>query len=96
MLASRQQKEQELKPVLVLVTDGRANTAAAGGDGMADALQIAEKINIAGVHSVVIDTESDFVKLGLARIVAGKMGSTYYSLRELAEHNIMNIVKKMT
>ncbi|CQR74462.1 Magnesium-chelatase 38 kDa subunit [Sporomusa ovata DSM 2662] len=96
VLASHRQKEQEMKSVLVLVTDGRANTAAAGGDGMADALKIASKINMAGVHSVVIDTENDFVKLGLARTVAREMGSTYYSLRDLSENNIMHIVKNLS
>lgn len=96
VLATRQLKDQEMKSVLVLVTDGRANTAVAGGDGMADALKVAEKINQAGVHSVVIDTERDFVKLGLARAVAREMGSTYYSLQELSEQNIMHIVKNLS
>lgn len=96
VLASRRQKDREMKPVLVLVTDGRANTTATGGDGMADALKIAGKIHKTGVHSVVIDTESDFVKLGLARTVAREMGSAYYSLRELSEHNIMHIVKNLS
>jgi magnesium chelatase subunit D len=96
VLVSRQKKEQEMQPVLVLVTDGRANTAAAsGGDSIAEALYIAGKIKMAGVHSVVIDTESDFVKLGLARLVAREMGSTYYSLGELSEKNIMHIVKNL-
>lgn len=96
VLASRQQKDQEMKPVLVLVTDGRANTADTGGDGMAEALRAAGKINQAGVHSVVIDTEKEFVKLGLARDVAKAMGSTYYSLQELSEQNIMHIVKNLS
>lgn len=96
MLASRQQKEQEMKPILVLVTDGRANSASAtGGDGMAEALKTAEKIRMTGVHSVVIDTENDFVKLGLARVVAREMGAAYYSLRDLSEHNIMHIIKNL-
>ncbi len=96
VLASRRQKDREMKPVLVLVTDGRANTTTTGGDGMADALKVAGKIHKTGVHSVVIDTESDFVKLGLARTVAREMGSVYYSLRELSEHNIMHIVKNLS
>ncbi|WP_371378598.1 VWA domain-containing protein [Sporomusa aerivorans] len=95
VLACRQQKDQHMKPVLVLVTDGRAN-AAAGGDGMEEALKAACKINKAGVNSVVIDTEQDFVKLGLARAVAREMGSTYYSLQELSERNIMHIVKNLS
>ncbi|WP_371366901.1 hypothetical protein SRRS_10760 [Sporomusa rhizae] len=97
VLASRRQKDQEMKPVLVLVTDGRVNTAATtGGDGMEEALKVAGKINKAGVHSVVIDTERDFVKLGLARVVAREMGSTYYRLQDLSEQNIMHIVRTLS
>ncbi len=95
VLACRQQKDQHMKPVLVLVTDGRANTGA-GGDGLAAALKVAGKINLAGIHSVVIDTEQDFVKLGLARTVAREMGSAYYSLQELSERNIMHIVANLS
>ncbi|SDE11075.1 VWA domain-containing protein [Sporomusa acidovorans] len=97
VLASRRQKDREMKPVLVLVTDGRANAAVTGGGGgMDEALKAAEKINRVGVQSVVIDTERDFVKLGLARNVARKMGSAYYSLQELSEQNIMYIVKNLS
>ncbi len=97
VLASRWQKDQEMKPVLVLVTDGRVNTAATtGGDGMEEALKVAGKINQAGVHSVVIDTERDFVKLGLARVVAREMGSAYYRLQDLSEQNIMHIVRTLS
>lgn len=63
---------------------------------MEEALKAAGKINKAGIHSVVIDTEQDFVKLGLARAVAREMGSTYYSLQALSERNIMHIVKNLS
>lgn len=95
VLACRQQKDQHMKPVLVLVTDGRANTGA-GDNGLAEALKVAGKINLAGIHSVVIDTEQDFVRLGLARTVAREMGSAYYSLQELSERNIMHIVANLS
>lgn len=97
VLASHRQKDQEMKPVLVLVTDGRVNTAATtDGDGLEEALKVAGKINKAGVHSVVIDTERDFVKLGLARVVATEMGSAYYRLQDLSEQNIMHIVRTLS
>ncbi len=95
VLAARRKKEQDMQPVLVLVTDGRANTAAAGGNGVDEALAAAARIKEAGIHSVVIDTESDFVKLGLARTVARQMGASYYSLGELSDKNIMHIVRNL-
>ena len=95
VLAARRKKEQDMRPVLVLVTDGRANTAAAGGNSVDEALAMAARIREAGIHSVVIDTESDFIKLGLARTVARKMGASYYSLGELSDKNIMHIVRNL-
>jgi magnesium chelatase subunit D len=96
VLQSMQRKEREMKPIMVLVTDGRANSGGAGnGDAIAEALQAAAKIKMAGIHSVVIDTENDFIKLAVAQSVARAMGSTYYSLQELSDKNIINIVKNM-
>ncbi|CAA7603225.1 von Willebrand factor type A domain protein [Acididesulfobacillus acetoxydans] len=89
-------KEKELEPVLFLVTDGRANSTRTGnGDAVADALKIAGKIRTEGFYSVVIDTESNFVKLGIAQAVAHTMGSAYYSLQEISDEKIVRIVKNM-
>ncbi|WP_425060023.1 hypothetical protein SCACP_06690 [Sporomusa carbonis] len=56
---------------------------------------VTAKIRTAGIDSVVIDTEADFVKLGLAQAVARKLGSAYYSLKELSDKNIIHIVKNL-
>ena len=70
--------DSELEPILVLVTDGRANaTEADGGDPVASALKMAERVGKAKITSVVIDTESDFIKLGLAKRIAAAMGANY-------------------
>jgi len=96
VLQSMQKKEKEMQPILVLVTDGRANrSVTGGGDAIADALKAAGKIGMAGIQSVVIDTETDFVKLGVARSVAREMGSSYYSLQALSEQTILHIVKNL-
>lgn len=96
VLQSMQKKERELQPVLVLVTDGRANSGTSGsGDAIADALKTAGKIRTAGFQSVVIDTETNFVKLGVAQAVAHEMGSVYYSLQEISDQQIVRIVKNL-
>lgn len=88
--------DSELEPILVLVTDGRANaTEADGGDPMASALKIAERIGKAKITSVVIDTESDFIKLGLAKRVAAAMGANYYTLQRLTKDSIIRIVRNL-
>jgi magnesium chelatase subunit D len=88
------QKDKAVQSVLMLVTDGRANIGLDGGDdGVADALRIAGKIGESGVTCVVIDTETDFIKLGVARDIAARMGAAYYTLQELSDHTILRIAK---
>lgn len=88
--------DSELEPILVLVTDGRANaTEANGGDPVASALKMAERIGKAKITSVVIDTESDFIKLGLAKRVAAAMGANYYTLQRLSKDSIISIVRNL-
>ena len=100
----RQQTEQAvfaealktLEPILIVVTDGRANAVHEGEkDPVAAAIGIAEKIAKAKITSVVIDTESDFIKLGLAKKVAAAMQANYYTLQKLSKENIIHIVRNL-
>ncbi|HWQ60675.1 MAG TPA: magnesium chelatase, partial [Negativicutes bacterium] len=96
VLNTMRKREKQMQPVLVLVTDGRANSGVAeGGDAVADALKAAGKIGMAAIPAVVIDTESDFVRLGVASVVARRMGAACYRLGELSDNNIIRIVKEM-
>lgn len=95
-LSMMNKHDSELEPILVLVTDGRANAAEAnGGDPVASAIKIAERIGKAKITSVVIDTESDFIKLGLAKRVAAAMGANYYTLQRLTKDSIIRIVRNL-
>ena len=95
-LSMMNKHDSELEPILVLVTDGRANAAEAnGGDPVASAIKIAERIGKAKITSVVIDTESDFIKLGLAKRVAAAMGANYYTLQRLSKDSIIRIVRNL-
>ena len=96
ILAKMNKHEQELEPILVLVTDGRANAAEEnGGDPVASALKMAERIGKAKITSVVIDTESDFIKLGLAKRIAAAMGANYYTLQRLTKESLIHIVRNL-
>lgn len=95
-LALLNKHDSELEPILVLVTDGRANaTEADGGDPVASALKMAERVGKAKITSVVIDTESDFIKLGLAKRIAAAMGANYYTLQRLSKDGIIRIVRNL-
>ena len=87
-------KEPDAEPVLVLVTDGRANSVVQDGeDPVESAVKLAQQIHKAKITSVVIDTETDFIKLGVARQVAAAMGANYYKLKQLSQGDILHIVR---
>ena len=95
-LAKLNKKDSELESILVLVTDGRANAVEEnGGDPIEAAIKMAEKIRKAKITSVVIDTENDFIKLGVAKKVAQAMGASYYNLRQLSKEQILRIVRNL-
>lgn len=95
-LYSMSKKDREQEPILILVTDGRANYIdETGSDPIKDALNYAEKIARTKTMSVVIDTENDFIKLGIAGGIAQKMAASYYKLDQLSKDNVLSIVRKL-
>ena len=47
------------------------------------------------LNSVVIDTETDFISLGVAQKVAAEMGATYYHLAELSDSAVIHIAQQV-
>lgn len=93
-LSTMNKKDKELEPIIILLTDGRANAVDENDkDPIESALNIAKKFNKANVTSVVIDTENDFIKLGIAKKVAAEMGANYFNLKQLSKEQILRIVR---
>ncbi len=83
-------------PLLVLVSDGRANVSRSGGDPVCDAEQVAGQIKAAGIRAIAIDTERDVVSFGLVRRICEEMGGTYLRLEELRAEPIISAVRTET
>ena len=92
ILKAAKLKDSEILPMLVLVTDGRANFPLLTDDPVEDALKVAESIRNEGIHAVVIDTEKEFISLHIAKQIADKMGADYYKVDELHKEGLKNIV----
>lgn len=96
VLEQQSRHDNEIEPILILVTDGRANSVREGErDPIESALKLAERIKKCGITSVVIDTEADFIKLGISQRIARAMGANYYSLQKLSKENIIHIVRTL-
>ncbi|HUL61935.1 MAG TPA: VWA domain-containing protein, partial [Methanocella sp.] len=92
LIRAEAQSNPDSRPVVVLITDGKANVPLKGGDPLAEALDVARAMAEEGLAMMVIDTESDFVNLGLARTVAEAAGAQYVKLGEVTAGEITGAV----
>ncbi len=96
MIKTAQKKNPDMLPIIVLVSDGRTNAAINGGDPLEEAVEIAQKIQKEGIRSIVVDTEQDFIKLGIAKDIANALGARYYKLEELEGEQLAEAVRQCT
>jgi magnesium chelatase subunit D len=80
------------RPLVVVVTDGRATGARSALD---DARRAAGLLAASGVASVVVDCESGPVRLGLAAELAGHLRAPAVRLDELRAETMTSLVRTM-
>ncbi|MFF2077693.1 putative cobaltochelatase [Kitasatospora sp. NPDC058162] len=83
-------RDPNRRPLLVVVTDGRAT---GGRDALARSQRAAALFAAQGTASVVLDCESGPVRLGLARTLAGLLGGSAVSLDELRAEGVASLVR---
>ncbi|TAN71322.1 MAG: VWA domain-containing protein [Methylobacter sp.] len=78
-----------MPPLLVLLSDGRANVALrVGNDPWQESLSFAALLAERGVPALVLDTETGYLRLGKARQLAEALGAEYLTLEELSAENL--------
>ncbi|MFE2377845.1 putative cobaltochelatase [Streptomyces sp. NPDC059398] len=90
VLRVERMRDPSRRPLLVVVTDGRAT---GGPDPVALAARAARLHEAEGVASVVVDCETGPVRLGLAGELARRLGGTAVTLDELRAESIAGLVK---
>jgi magnesium chelatase subunit D len=98
ILFRERQKNREVIPVMILISDGRANVPM-NGSIHDDLLVVSDRIREHGIHLVVIDTEEQAgslvkLRLGFCREIADSSGGHYYSLRELESGALRSITEQ--
>ncbi|MFF4170504.1 putative cobaltochelatase [Streptomyces sp. NPDC001744] len=86
-------RDPSRRPLLVVVTDGRATGARAAGDPVALAARAARLHAAEGTASVVVDCETGPVRLGLAGRLARELGGTAVTLDELRADSLAGLVR---
>ncbi|RQO77646.1 magnesium chelatase [Aquitalea sp. FJL05] len=83
------QGAQGLMPLLVLLSDGRANVALSEeADPWQQSLQLAGELAAAAIPALVLDTEQDYVKLGRARQLAEALQAEYLPCEQLSSEQL--------
>jgi magnesium chelatase subunit D len=94
-VATSPARAQTHRPLMVLITDGRATSAPGSADPVEAATEAAGAVRRAGVDAVVIDVEGagGGPRLGLARELARRMGARHLAVEELTVAAIETAVR---
>jgi magnesium chelatase subunit D len=86
-------RDPRLRPLLVVVTDGRAT---GGRDAVARTWQAADHLAGLGVTTVVLDGETGPLRLGLAVRLAERLGAEHLPVAELTASALTDTVGRRT
>ena len=84
-------RDPRRRPLLVLVTDGRATY---GPNAVARSWLVADHLRRAGVASLVIDCESGRMSLGLAQTLSIHLGAQYLTAGEVGADQLVRAVRQ--
>ncbi|WP_395293910.1 putative cobaltochelatase [Kitasatospora hibisci] len=91
VLRVERMRDPHRRPLLVVVTDGRATGAP---DAVARSHRAAALLAAQGVTGVVLDCEAGPVRLGLARTLAARLGASAVTLDELRAEGVASLVRE--
>ena len=94
-LLSRSQPGKELAPMLVIMSDGKANVGFQdGSDAWQQTLAMAEELSSLAVPTLVLDTEADFVRLGRAKMLADALQAECLPLDDLSVDSLTLAIRQ--
>lgn len=98
LLQVQMRRDPNLRPLGVLITDGKSNVPLGGGSPMEEALRVAGHLGRdSRIHWIVVDTEEPgIVRFELARLVAGGLGGEYYRIDDLRAADLVRVLKGCT
>jgi len=86
-------REPACRPLLVVLTDGRAT---AGADPVQRSLLAADQLASQGLSAVVVDCENGRMRLGLARTLAEHLQAEYVPLPQVSAEALTDVVRDAT
>jgi len=89
-------KDANSLPLVVLLSDGKSNVGLGGSktNHELELKNISQEFQYRDIRTIVIDTETGYVKLGKAKDLATHIGGTYITLEEFATQNLVNAINQ--
>ena len=78
---------------MICITDGRA-TSGDSEDPVAEAKQWARILGTLPIDCIVIDTETGFIKLGLAKELCKLINVSYYAMDSITSDSILRVSRR--
>ncbi|MFZ2071318.1 MAG: magnesium chelatase subunit D family protein [Halobacteriota archaeon] len=101
LLMAEKQRDEGAIPILLLISDGRANVSSSSSSSNKDIkpelVMLAEQARANGIYVIVIDTElvsKSFIQmqLGYCHAIASYSGGKYYPIADLTKEKVHDIV----
>jgi magnesium chelatase subunit D len=93
-LERARRQDEEILPLMVLLTDGQANVAIGNLPPQQEAYKIADMIAAHAIRAIVIDTEHPNFERGLSRRLAQHLKGAYYRLEDLRDGGLVQAVRR--
>ncbi|MCD6185888.1 MAG: putative cobaltochelatase [Deltaproteobacteria bacterium] len=96
IIQSNFRKDPDTYPLLILISDGRANVSQYGGKPLAEAMEMAEEIkNNTRINTAVVDVEKPgLISFGLAHQLSDQMGAKYFKIEDLKADTLVNALRE--
>ena len=84
------------KPILVILTDGKANVALpGGGDAWDQTITLAAQLKKLNIQSMVLNTDINYFNLNRAEELAKSLGGQYLSLHDISKEQLTPIINQL-
>ena len=96
IIQSNFRKDPDTYPLLILISDGKANISQYGGKPLAETMEMAEEVkNDTRVNTVVVDVEKPgLISFGLAHQLSNRMGARYFKIEDIKADTLVEVLRE--
>ncbi len=94
VLDTARRRDNEIRPLMILLTDGAGNVSMTGMPAQEESARIAELFEQAHLKSIVINMEHAAFDRGLAQKLADALGGVCYNVPDLRADTLLLTVKR--